>query len=323
MLNSLLPYRRRRRTIQEIEDGIMLVDNTLKAVAFLCQDRTVDGQKQRVPIATCFAVSFPCPCDPNTSVCYVVTARHPIESAGDSQLFVRANTKDGKFVDHEVSALDWIKHDDADVALIPFSKAWNYVDMDIVPIPTNAFIGGGPHYKYKNPKSPGGGFDLYVGMEVTVAGLFTSDYGDDKNLPISRFGRISRMPSLVNVQRWKGDETRRAAYLVEMLSTGGLSGSPAFAMRPLQFPINKNGKLISVVPGFEQVFLGVVAGHYQSHEVVETVGDVLGTIRSKINTGIAMITPSEAVMQLLLNDELVQSRDESCRRRDNSSVEMD
>ncbi len=62
---------------------------------------------------------------------------------------------------------------------------------------------------------------------VFFVGLFAQDYGRQQNLPVARFGQISRMPIEPVTFKYPGGVTTKAlAYLVECRSWGGHSGSP-------------------------------------------------------------------------------------------------
>ncbi len=42
----------------------------------------------------------------------------------------------------------------------------------------------------------------------------------------------------------------------------------------------------------------------------ETKGDILGEIQTQLNSGIAMVTPADAVKQLLMREDVVEHRAE-------------
>jgi hypothetical protein len=60
-------------------------------------------------------------------------------------------------------------------------------------------------------------------------------------------------------------------------------------------------------------FLGLVSGHYDAPKRLETTGEYseyLGEIKAEINTGIAFVTPAEAIRQLLMREDLLGERQE-------------
>jgi hypothetical protein len=62
-----------------------------------------------------------------------------------------------------------------------------------------------------------------LGDEVVIAGLFTQRHGRDRNLPILRGGLLASMPNEPLFDERTGFQYN--AYIVEVRSIGGLSGS--------------------------------------------------------------------------------------------------
>jgi hypothetical protein len=54
--------------------------------------------------------------------------------------------------------------------------------------------------------------------------------------------------------------------------------------------------------------IGLVSGHYPIFEDVQTTGDIDGSIQVSQNSGVAIVTPSVAITELLMRDDLVESR---------------
>jgi hypothetical protein len=59
--------------------------------------------------------------------------------------------------------------------------------------------------------------------------------------------------------------------------------------------------------------LGLVSAHFDIPQVAKTEGDVLGSITTPLNAGIAVVTPAEAIRQLLLREDVVKEREEHHR----------
>jgi hypothetical protein len=103
------------------------------------------------------------------------------------------------------------------------------------------------------------------------------------------------------------------AYLVEMRSIGGLSGSPVFLHRAPELP---PGGFIPD-PRFqrdpEQVIwgqyplLGLVHGHFDAMNLAEdsVVDDAAG---GSINTGIGVVIPTEMIIATLYQPDLIAER---------------
>ena len=70
-----------------------------------------------------------------------------------------------------------------------------------------------------------------VGDEVATVGLYTSHHGHTKNIPVVRVGHISMLPD-EPVMSTRGYVE---AYLVEVRSIVGLSGSPVYIARSRRY----------------------------------------------------------------------------------------
>jgi hypothetical protein len=139
------------------------------------------------------------------------------------------------------------------------------------------------------------------------------DYGKSVNLPIARFGHISRMPSMVNTPRWKGDRFKSPAFLAECLSWGGISGSPVLRFEELHFN-REEGIFTQTDVRSLPALIGCVNGFRHKFTKVDTRGDVLGTVKTKLNTGIAVITPAQAIADLLAHPDFVSHRESAFAR---------
>jgi len=259
----------------------------------------------------------------DSSLLYVVTARHCIDNAQKyGQVYIRVNRKKGKFLEFPTRAEDWLLHDNADVAAIPVLRNASPVgveptDLDFGSLGLSSFVGNGPDYKVVaetnwGPKE----IQPRVGHQVYSLGLFTEHYGAERNLPIAKFGHISRMPD--NVELKIGDiRFSVVAYLVEFHSLGGHSGSPVFFLYPLvtedqiRLPVEagrggeQKNVLVSVNLAWISGFMGLISAHYDIEKEAKKTGN---SIEVELNSGIAVVTPAEAVSQLLMREDLVDYR---------------
>ncbi len=297
-------------------------DEFLSCVCFLCVDEPdKSGVVGPVPYATGFFVGVPLGSTPPARIDYVVTARHCIEEArarGKNTIYIRFNRKTGDFIEVATSVDDWLAHDTADVAAIRVSSdalpgGLTSKDVDAASLSMSAFVGPGPHYEWEG-EIPGYGkkvIRFVVGHEIYLTGLFTEHYGKERNLPIARFGHISRMPGMVEIKS-AGGRAEITAYLAEFQSWGGQSGSPVFFWHPMmaQTDVTDNGgntirTTYDLIHG--TAFLGLVHGHYDipTKQMTKDVGE----LQLKLNSGIAIVTPAEAVKQLLMREDLVEDRE--------------
>src|SRR5689334_11059030 len=98
---------------------------------------------------------------------------------------------------------------------------FNYSDIDLVFFLSDEFLTEEARDKYH----------VGTGDEVAIVGLFYSHFGEAKNVPIVRTGNIAAMPD----EPVPTSHGLTDAYLVEVRSIGGISGSPVFthlAVRP-------------------------------------------------------------------------------------------
>jgi hypothetical protein len=290
-----------------------------RPVCFLCVDKETAEGVIREPKATGFFVGFPLEGVPNTRIDYLVTARHCIEEARPyGTLFARFNRINGGFVEVPTKPDDWLLHDRADVATMMMTpkalpSGMKASDFETSSLALSTFVGPGPDYMFRGDVPLLGEIELcpQVGNEIYFVGLFTEHYGEERNWPIARFGHSSRMPNEIEVEHG-GTRSKITAYLAEFHSLGGHSGSPVFFFYPWvygQQEVGTDGNLKSSLFDFVHIsgFLGLVSGHYGIEERAKTLGDV-GEVQMQLNSGVAIVTPATAVLELLRREDLVEHR---------------
>ncbi len=269
-------------------------DHATKSVVFLCTKQTVNGIDKFTPGGTAFFVSIPFTTNPSQSYIYLVTAAHNIkESRPYGDLYLRINTKDNKSEYYHIDEDDWImppEGNSADVAI------------KLVGPPSSTFDYRHTHYELFATEEVLRTKQIGIGDDIIMIGLHHSRSGYGKNMPIVRSGIISCMPDDDEPFYTKDDPPRPfQAYLTEVRSIGGLSGSPVFVMlgsgrltdKELDHKLHK---------GF---LIGLVRGHYESP--LPVVKDGKWGLEN-FNEGIAMITPIQEVIKLLYSAELMKSR---------------
>jgi hypothetical protein len=233
---------------------VRVTDHFLGCIAFLCVE---DPERNRLePRGTAFAVSVPDRDIPEVEHCYLVTARHNLEAAQTDRMFVRINTENG-FRDILTDRTEWQTHDSADVAALSFQEE------QLERIPLSVFVGAEFPYHFRFAE-PGRNFPISVGTELFFVGLFVEQPGRGRNLPIARFGNVSRMPTEPVVLTY-GDGTpfEQVAYLAECRSWGGHSGSPTFCV----FNLTEDGRPLRYIG-----FVGLVSAHYDLPTPVSAPG---------------------------------------------------
>ena len=225
---------------------------------------------------------------------------------------------------------DWFVSDEADVAAVRWSGP---SECTITSVPLEQFVDD--DFRYRNAEFPGlaeaGGQLVHVGHEVFFVGLFSQHAGKLRNLPIVRFGNVSRPPLepiAVRLSDDPADETVTEidGYLVEARSWGGHSGSPAFWYYPgiqgVFVPdIRVKGMsrderrrkglaadaeiLVSREMGV-LALLGLVSAHFDIRQEARTTGDILGRVTTDINAGMAVVTPAHYIRRLLEREDVVE-----------------
>lgn len=310
-----------------------IADTQIAISVFVCIDEEVDpGQWARIPKATAFLTTIKG--DPFWTG-YVVTASHVIEGARDRRLYLRVNTEAG-FDDIEIQREEWFIHDHYDVAIVrvkwigeqPYNLYSIYPEqfvrvdysLQLPGVPVAGPTGAGQSPSPGTPHSPV--IQVSTGDQLSIIGLFVQHYGRSKSLPIVRTGTIARMPSApVRYKRPGGTYSEQIAYLVEFHSHSGLSGSPVYVHRPVpvfrqvDIPLASQPGQAGSVPVWVQDsegevinFLGLVSGHFDIDQAAETTGDIDGTVTVAINAGIGVVTPAEAVRELLWRDDVLEDR---------------
>jgi hypothetical protein len=213
---------------------------------------------------------------------YLITAKHVLQSSDGSffkRVFLRVNDKMGG---SEFGAIDIVPfgptqnvfwHDDqtVDVAVIPVLPSLDR--FDFLAIPPDMIKSKDD---FKNTT-------IMAGSDVFFVGLFTPHYGDKRNTPIFRFGRVAMLTD--DPIRWQ--EAGKPSvlvqlYLLETMSFGGNSGSPVFFMQGVDRQPGTLGGIIqtpnAVLPVFSQ------------------------------NIGIAAVTPAHLLREILYSERLNKQR---------------
>lgn len=226
---------------------------------------------------------------PNSNLGYAVTAKHVIrgiESTGATSCIIRMNTKTGGVVGIEIPLSDWWFHPsetevDVAVTLLGRDDAHDFIAVPIENLVPNAF---------QSPE------DIGIGDEVYVAGLFSNRAGHRRNIPIVRVGNIAAMPDpaeLISTQMGLIE-----AYLIEVRSLGGLSGSPVFANLGIIRKID--GQFVySTLPHGTAFLIGLVHGHYDMSISAPDITEDMRRTDERINKGIAIVVPSHKILEVL------------------------
>jgi hypothetical protein len=313
---------------------VRIDEDRLKTAAFLCLKRKTAAGMAMVPHATLFFLGDIDVPEPHPV--WAVTARHCIEEAraAKAEMAVRVNAGDS-YIDIPTQPDDWIAAHDSDVACC----FWSSTEGEVRAAPLSQLVAADYTYPFGHLTFPDGNQGwgpaaLCVGDEVVFVGLFSQHAGVSRNLPIARFGNVSRLPrEPITVKRPWGPE-QVEGFLVEARSWGGHSGSPAWWAHPVtevaevavpgSGPINRAERRAARQPrrvsaSRERYFfavMGLVSGHFDIPMEAELTGDVLGSVKTPINSGIAVITPAHFIRRLIDSDEVRQEAEEFRRAYD-------
>jgi hypothetical protein len=237
---------------------------------------------------TGFFLGVPSQKIPNGTFSYLVTAKHVSDHFNGKSFYIRANLVQGGLIQLQGAVgYKWFNHPTdpaADVAICRISPdpKWDYLG-----IPQSMII----TEKDRTAKGIG------IGDEIFVTGLFVYHQGNRKNIPIIRVGNIAMIPDERIPVAGFGE---MEAYLVEMRSIGGLSGSPVFTTK--QFDEEN----------MTTHLLGLIQGHWDVKP--ETITDGISQdagIRAGVNVGIAIVTPASKILEILHCEELVAEREKA------------
>lgn len=263
-------------------------DSLLKCVGFISHENPTPEY-----IGTFFVVGVPGKY--GNTFAHAVTAKHVAENVDGGPFYFGVNFKDGK-AGWLVSDIKWWYHPTdptADVAVTVMAPS-ERTDMEHIP---EAIFATDENIKRYN---------LGLGDEISIIGLFTNFIGTSKHFPIVRTGSIAMMPT--DKVPFEGGPME--VYLAEGRSIGGLSGSPVF-VRPTSRIVglgNEQGPQPVFGVGVFQ-FLGLMLGHWDL-----PVGVNLGQAEA-VNMGISIVVPAKKILETLYHPELVALRNEQDERR--------
>jgi len=166
-----------------------------------------------------------------------------------------------------------------------------------------------------------------LGDEVAVVGLYTSHHGLTKNIPIVRIGHIAMMPD-EPVMSTRGEVQ---AYLVEVKSIVGLSGSPVYINIPPLRVINRKLEILDTNDkGPGAICIDMMLGYHlvSSREDQIVVPDQQTGSQEEIkekfslderNTGFGVVVPIERIFDIMESDAVKQAMDRALAKPQNNT----
>lgn len=255
---------------------------------------------------------------------YLITAKHVITDAKrdshDGKVYIIINQKrtfdssgpvQGGSIPIEVSnwyPIDWeeknlpVEYDTSvDVAFTELPQPFEGIDY--VSLPISLFLDASGVSGKSNWEAA---IRYGLGTDVFVTGLFYFHSGRKRIQPVVRSGIISMLPQEKYPSARFGDID---AYLVELMSIGGLSGSPVF--------VYAEDVHQSPHRGYRSVnsfyLLGLIHGHWdeEGSRTDSAQEDRYNIAQAdKMNTGMAIVVPSTNILQMINNEEITKKETE-------------
>lgn len=255
------------------------------------------------------------------STYYAITTYHSLVNA--SRIAIRFNLKGGGITDEPSLPGDWIKEKSVDTAVLPLD-ALPLDDYEIEWIKLEHFADTDDHVEHVIVEASGPSEDVTLeitgepyglGDEIFSVGLFEGHSGTLQAQPAVRFGHIALKPASgekVLAETEPGEYIEIEAYLIEMSTWKGQSGSPVF-IRP-RISDERTHKR----PGWERSYLiGMIQGMYPGHERVKgyTQGGKELNVYVPFNMGIGILIPSRKIQDILMQDKLKKDRENKLAKK--------
>jgi hypothetical protein len=231
---------------------------------------------------------------------YVVTAKHCVqpfdhlENGPFHKTWLRVNMRHAGSMHLEIPPEEWVCHQTADVAVLPLALNMHTFDYLYYPVRSGATA----EFIKRHSVTPG--------EDVFITGLLISHPGKSRVLPIVRVGNIAAFPG-DPIHLMTGEDS---AYLVEVRSLGGLSGSPAFVhLLPLHAGATGNVGLTPAGIGTagRTYLMGLVHGFFPT---TKNDPDGIGEwAEEPLNTGISVVVPLDRVLDILDSPAFVEQRE--------------
>jgi hypothetical protein len=271
-----------------------IADRLLKTVGFVSRyDPDGQGGSYIKPGGTAFVVGVLM--DEKHVLAHLVTAKHVAKKIEAVEGVIAMNGKDGEPLFLRTDGQKWFYHpteeDSVDVAVMPFGSA-RFREYDIEPIPETVFV---------NDKTITE-FDIGLGDELFIIGLFTKFYGKTEVIPLVRTGNLAMMPKDKVPVKGFGE---MEAYLAEGRSIGGLSGSPVFVRNTVKMLMQTADRKPAYMAGLGGAhLLGLVHGHWDLPVSFSDTQQV-----EMVNMGVSIIVPAKKILETLYHPELVALRE--------------
>lgn len=278
-------------------------DGVLKSVVFLGLTRQTEHGLEDVYQGTAFFVVLPSERVSTLRFGYLVTCRHVADAIEGQDYWVRCNVKGGGAINLKGAATPWHRHPDwtVDVAVLPtgIDKLLDHKGLSTRNFALPDFEGG-----------------IEAGDELYLVGLFALAAGTSRNTPIVRSATLAMIPDAKIKARLSGNVLAKIdAYIMEVRSFGGLSGSPVYIREVLGWkskfkgPLSKEAKEKTLYGVGPSALLGIAQGHWHIDK------EDLNAVRFRspdeapgVNLGLAIVVPASKIIETLDLPALAEQR---------------
>jgi hypothetical protein len=236
---------------------------------------------------------------------YLVTANHVADAIDGAPFKIRVNNKSGEAVEvaaNESGDVKWYRHPngkEVDVAVCRWEMPAKL--FDTLAVESGIFLTRELAEKHH----------IGVGDEVLITGLFSKITGKSKNIPIVRIGTLAMTPNEPIVPTALGNIE---AYVIEVKSIGGISGSPVFIRQTVDIPglFRWGTNIPATAQAYSDAFhlLGLVHGHWKI-DLAEINNPDVEHDDEGINIGLAIVVPASQILEVLDHGELIKMRRET------------
>lgn len=232
--------------------------------------------------------------DEHFGLAHIVTAKHVAEAIQPAEAVIAMNAKDGLPRYLRTGGQRWFYHptepESVDVAILPFGSP-RFREYDISWIPEDIFATDGRIAE----------FDIGLGDEIVIIGLFTRFFGRKQLVPLVRTGNIAMMPKEKLPISGFGE---MEAYLAEGRSIGGLSGSPVFVRNTVKTPMQTADRSPAYMSGLGRFhLLGLMHGHWDL-----PISFSPSEQAEAVNMGVSIVVPAKKILETLYHPDLVAMR---------------
>ncbi len=199
--------------------GMPRLNSRIKnAIAFVYQ--TDPGSGKPTAVGTASIIGFPRIDSTNHwrayRHAYAVTCRHVVE---DGANLIRINIQNGESRFIDCDPLEWVFHDDADLAAIDITASL-CGDDDVAVLP----------FEWLSSQTYISDRQIDIGEDGFLLGLFAEEPGSRRNIIAARFGNLSILSS-EEAPLLRSNGIRLSAHVFDMRLRTGFSGSPVFIYR--------------------------------------------------------------------------------------------